>query len=332
MIRRVPLPTWLLAFAAVPFAAAFLDRAPEPPEPDAPIEGAPVWRPVHEAEGGRGPEGLGFRLQSAAAHGSRLVVVGPGRVFRTEDDGRTWNEDAPPVALPIAVRFMSAGIGLIGSAAANGGLGRTVDGGVTWEKVATPTTRAVAVLAFADSMTAVAAGDASIRSTDGGVTWTALPDPGYTVFGIDFAPTSPGPGLRVGGAGMIERSTDAGATWAPVASGTDAMLRGVGFAGPTVAVAAGYGGTVLRTTDGGVTWTRIEVPTRQHLRAVGFANEREGIVVGLRGTILRTRDGGLTWRRENSGTRAHLFGAAVTSGRSFVAVGWQETILVEAGR
>src|SRR4051794_9242407 len=81
-----------------------------------------------------------------------------------------------------------------------------------------------------------------------------------TLFAIDMI--SPTTGLAVGASGTILRTTDGGAHWAPVDSGTSADLHGVtGFSfgcgsggnGPCFWV-DGAGGTIRFSSDGGSTW------------------------------------------------------------------------------
>ena len=62
--------------------------------------------------------------------------------------------------------------------------------------------------------------------------------------------------LAVGTGGTLLRSTDAGATWQPVTSGTQQDLRGIAIA-TDGRLALAVGGTRLRSTDAGTTWQNI---------------------------------------------------------------------------
>ena len=55
---------------------------------------------------------------------------------------------------------------------------------------------------------------------------------------------------------FILKTTDAGATWAPLTSGTTTSLHEVYLLNPNEGVAVGDGGLILRTTDGGAGWQK----------------------------------------------------------------------------
>jgi photosystem II stability/assembly factor-like uncharacterized protein len=104
-------------------------------------------------------------------------------------------------------------------------------------------------------------------------------------------------GVAVGIAGTLLRSTDGGASWAPVSAGFTTDLYGVGGAGDVVAV-AGDGGFVAVSHDQGATFARPALPTiPAPLLGVAFASPERGYVVGMRGLVLATRDGGQHFER-----------------------------------
>jgi photosystem II stability/assembly factor-like uncharacterized protein len=106
----------------------------------------------------------------------------------------------------------------------------------------------------------------------------------------------------VGYWGTVLRSTDAGATWTAMETGTRATLFDVSFADDRAGWAVGEGGVVLRTADGGLTWARegIEVgdglggsrPLDVHLFGVCALSPDEAWAVGDLGVLLRRRAGG----------------------------------------
>jgi hypothetical protein len=101
--------------------------------------------------------------------------------------------------------------------------------------------------------------------------------------------------LRVGPAGAIARSPDAGRTWVAQASGVTADLLAASCATTEVCWAVGRGGTVLLTVDGS-TWTRAAFPGDTDLTAVRAADARTAAVEGADARY-ETRDGGRTWQR-----------------------------------
>jgi photosystem II stability/assembly factor-like uncharacterized protein len=99
-------------------------------------------------------------------------------------------------------------------------------------------------------------------------------------------------GVAVGLAGTILRTSDSGATWAPVKTPFTQDLFGVGGSGSRVVV-AGEGGLLAVSTDGGLTFAAAESPPLPvPLTDVDFADERHAFAVGPRGLVLRSTDGG----------------------------------------
>ena len=101
------------------------------------------------------------------------------------------------------------------------------------------------------------------------------------------------------------------AQWVPVASPTDAELRGLSVVSPNVVWASGQRGTVVRTTDGGRTWTRDTVPGAGalDLRAIAATSPlvAHAVSIGDSSRIYRTTDGGRTWSLRWSATRKGTF-------------------------
>ncbi|MCL4472319.1 MAG: YCF48-related protein [Actinobacteria bacterium] len=111
--------------------------------------------------------------------------------------------------------------------------------------------------------------------------------------GVSFSGS--GLGLISGWNGTIMRSTDAGATWAPVKLPVTADLYSVVCLDADTAIAVGGGGNILRSTDAGRTWVKIDSPTKETLNSVASTGGGGAVAVGWRGTIISTRDGGKTW-------------------------------------
>lgn len=100
---------------------------------------------------------------------------------------------------------------------------------------------------------------------------------------------------RLGPAGSIERSSDAGATWQSQASGVEADLLAGSAPSATVCWAVGRGGVVLRTTDGS-TWARLGSPSAQDLIAVVAVDANRATVTTADGKRYTTSDAGRSWR------------------------------------
>ena len=106
----------------------------------------------------------------------------------------------------------------------------------------------------------------------------------------------------VGYWGTLLQSSDAGATWSRMSSGTTATLYDVSFADERHGWAVGEGGLILRSVDGGTSWSpqsaRVtdlldghEGPLDTHLFGVAAVSTDEAWAVGDMGVVLRVSDG-----------------------------------------
>ncbi len=206
----------------------------------------------------------------------------PAIVLRSTDGGATWEPvvdplfDADP---PMSVQFESADHGrMLGQ---SGTTYVTDDGGATWAVVGREPTPPVAFQAL-----------------------TRAPD------GTVWAVGSTGDGDE-GGAGVVWRSVDGGATWEAL---DDPLFGAAGFT-QVVAVAggeawvAGDGGRILHTSDAGQTWRQQPTGVGSSFTGLAFSDAEHGWAVspGMRGTVLRTTDGGDHWRLTAVGARERYF-------------------------
>ena len=115
-------------------------------------------------------------------------------------------------------------------------------------------------------------------------------------FGTSYASVAYGGGNTVvicGGRGVIRRSTDSGATWASVNSGTSANLRKITWDGSQFMI-VGDAGTVLISSDG-LSWTRSQVSIVSSIMGVTRSpTSNIFIIVGAQ-NINRISGDGVTW-------------------------------------
>ena len=101
---------------------------------------------------------------------------------------------------------------------------------------------------------------------------------------------------RVGQAGIIEISSDAGKTWTlqPTPVTTDLL----GGSAPTDRVCwiVGSSGTILRTTDAGAHWQKLRAPLQDDIRTVVAVDALRATVSLINGSF-QTTDGGATWNK-----------------------------------
>jgi photosystem II stability/assembly factor-like uncharacterized protein len=144
-------------------------------------------------------------------------------------------------------------------------------------------------------------GAACALAPDGAHGWYwQMPQPATELNGCAFA--APDQVWSVGLGGLVQHSTDGGATWAAQPTGSDADLWSVAFAdaddGWVVGgqATAGEPGVILRTTDGGASWSDVTpAGLTASLTNVSFSDATHGWVGTMVGTVLKTTDGGATW-------------------------------------
>ncbi len=155
------------------------------------------------------------------------------------------------------------------------------------------------------------------RTTDGGDSWEGIDDgiPNSThvssfVFGASglvFAGTDDG----------IYRSTDNGNSWEVVNNGIGitSLVRGDAFV-----LAGDYAGTLYKTTDDGVSWNLPNLGLRNtHVSGV-IAADDDAIWVGTNGGgVFKTSDNGTTWLGKSNGLDWDVFSLSQSVSGSFFA-------------
>ena len=96
------------------------------------------------------------------------------------------------------------------------------------------------------------------------------------------------------------RTTDGGATWAPVAAGIDGFCYDIHSRESVAAILTEV--SVRLSTDAGASWRGSANHGLSFAQGVAFVDGARGIVVGSRGSILTTEDGGRSWTPRFSGT------------------------------
>lgn len=160
--------------------------------------------------------------------------------------------------------------------------------------------RAAGPALFAISLMAVAAAPLSAASG-----WTSLGPPGGNVYALVADPSAPGTlyaGLYASG---VLKSTDGGATWAPVAGpmrGWSVHALAIDPSKPKTLYAGTWDQGVWKTVDGGATWKRVlyKEPQQATILAIQIDPKSPQTVVvatdtGMNAGVHRSTDGGATW-------------------------------------
>jgi hypothetical protein len=113
---------------------------------------------------------------------------------------------------------------------------------------------------------------------------------------IDLTSAMPGVRWRIANPGIVERSSDGGASWERLDTGVRSTLTAGTCPSASVCWVVGGAGVVLLTIDGR-TWQRLTPPTPADLVAVEAVSDRRAVVRTAAGLRYQTQDGGVTWTR-----------------------------------
>lgn len=150
---------------------------------------------------------------------------------------------------------------------------------------------AVLVLALAMGA-AITAQAADVTVGHSGWNWGNPLPQGNTLRAVEFNGSL---GFASGDFGTLIRTTDGGATWTGVRTGTTTRITTVAIPDANTVVAGG-GCVLLRSTDAGQTFTRLGLGCGgSRIVDVAFPSAQNGFVLLASGALLRTTDGGATF-------------------------------------
>ena len=164
------------------------------------------------------------------------------------------------------------------------------------------------------------AGAGPLAAARGAGTWSALGPPGGDMTDAAFSPTVAGLALAAavpGGSfgGSLYRSTDGGATWAPVPAMAGLSTYDVEFAASGDAYLATQD-SVWTSDDGGLTWTLLDLGIGLNDQVLDVALDASDPLVLWAGVadasgaqttlVLRSPDGGATWENRTPSLAAPI--------------------------
>ncbi|MBK9333901.1 MAG: T9SS type A sorting domain-containing protein [Ignavibacteria bacterium] len=175
---------------------------------------------------------------------------------------------------------------------------KTSNGGLNWENQNSGVSQLAVLgrMAFINQNTGYITGGAYLRTTNGGLNWINDGNSG----GFDVSYPEFHAGYRVGGSGIILKSTDGGIVWITQSGNVAENLNTIHFIDPNNGFAAGDGGSVTRTTNGGTNWVPQTRLTNNNLRSVFFTDADNGYISGDFGTLIKTTNGGLVFISYNT--------------------------------
>lgn len=232
-------------------------------------------------------EGFSARSIAFATEDIGVIVGAEGRIARTTNGGRRWDEVRSPTSnLLNRVAFLE-------------------DGRTGW---------------------AVGFGGTILYTQDAGETWAAQPSGSFAeLFGLHLVSAREVWTSGAGGYGTVLVTRDGGASWRRVETNTDRRRLDVFRASERTLFTAGDAGMVQRSDDGGTTWTTLRHQNTDKgpyvlTRMLVLSPERV-LVTGGNGSVYQTYDGGATWVLDVTESNLTLNALAVTPDGFAVAVG-----------
>jgi photosystem II stability/assembly factor-like uncharacterized protein len=152
---------------------------------------------------------------------------------------------------------------------------------------------------------------AAVNVSDSGWSWSNPTPQGRTLNAISF---SGGVGYAVGRGGTALVTSNAGASWSGLTTGTTGELESLQVLSPSNIIVGGGGGCITRiSADGGQTFKRIfnvsEAGCSEPVAAFSFVSPQVGMLLLHNGSLEATADGGETFARKTG-----LPGTAASSG------------------
>jgi photosystem II stability/assembly factor-like uncharacterized protein len=235
----------------------------------------------------------------AEGDGDTLYAWVDAEVFRSRDDGVTWNrcESQPQrpseqaqAPAPADRWFLTSGRRLYASGGYGGFMQASDDECVTWRAVMPPpgqSKRRAQVAAIHGVLFAVYDGATSFTSRDDGQTWIQGALPG----GAEARVATRGNSAYLIMSQRLYRSTDSGATWSPLAP-EGPQFQSVMTGGNWLYATASGG--IWRSQDDGATWVRM---LETGVTSATVRGERIYASVFHPAALARSADHGSTWTR-----------------------------------
>jgi photosystem II stability/assembly factor-like uncharacterized protein len=258
--------------------------------------------------------------------GNRHVAVGErGLILLSDDAGRTWRQAPVPVSVTLtAVQFAAPQRGW---AVGHGGvILRSDDGGESWHRSLDG--RTAARLALEEAQ-ALPESDPTRRRAE----LLVKDGPDKPFLAVHFLDATTG--FATGAFGLVFRTTDGGASWAPWMAHVDnpegSHIYAVAAADDGRLYMAGERGLFLVSSDGGQRFERLELAYDGTFFSLAIDDAGRIAVGGLRGNLFIARperNGAMAWRKIDGlpeasvnalrWTDGHRLMLATQTGRLFV--------------
>lgn len=248
---------------------------------------------------------------TAVAFLSNTVAVGivDSTFIRSTDAGATWSTGSPAEGRNRLQAISSDVVLAWGRSGSfpnyDDRVLRSADGGQIWSDLGEIMPEGVFAFGVADSHTAVASDlmGTMFQSSDAGQNWLQTftspgPRPSFLsnaapVFGDSLT------GYFGYGAGFVIKSTNGGASWSQISSGSGQSFNDIDRFANGDLIAVGDNGTLV-TSTGTSPWILHPAFTQNDIKAVHVIGQADVSVVDEIGQVYMSTDGGTTWSAANS--------------------------------
>jgi photosystem II stability/assembly factor-like uncharacterized protein len=265
---------------------------------------------------------IASQINQFASYASLIVAVGNAGVISTSPNGTTWTARTSQLTghnlLGVAylsgatVPWVACGVNCILSSA----------DGTTWTVQADQFNGKGGIAYSTGDSAYVATGLTGFVATSTDLnTWTGR-TAGSPISTQNAAACNGSTYVTVGGAGVIQSSTNSGSTWTArtANAGANALNHVIYIAGGTNLFIVCGAGNIINTSPDGTTWTARTSNITSTINAIAFKTGTDLMVaVGTAGAIT-TSTNGTTWTSRTSNTGQALNGVA-WNGTIFCAVG-----------
>jgi photosystem II stability/assembly factor-like uncharacterized protein len=237
---------------------------------------------------------------------SSTIVVGiiDDTFIRSTDGGLTWNSGVSAVGKYELVTVSSDVVLAYGRTGSwpnyDDQILRSSDGGQTWTDIGEVIPEGVFAFTVTDVPMVIAADFSGnmFRSTDLGLNWTQSfnspgQQPGYLSNAVPYFADSQ-TGYFGYGPGFVIKTTNGGASWFQISSGTGESLNDVDRFPNGNLIAVGDNGTLL-TSNGLSPWLIHEKFSQYKIKAVQVINANEVVAVDELGQVYKSTNAGTTW-------------------------------------
>lgn len=188
---------------------------------------------------------------------------------------------------------------------------RSADGGQSWSDLG----EIMNVSSYSGSLAFAVSGPINISATDGagnmfhssdaGLNWAQIFTapvgvlPSYLSSAIPFFADSQ-TGYFGYGSGFIIKTTDGGASWFQVSSGSGNSINDIDRFANDDLIAVGENGTILRKVNGSSRWIIQQSTTQTNFKAVQVISSSDAVAVDDAGKIFTSTDSGINWTGASS--------------------------------